>query len=646
MSDIFISYARSTEAEAQRIAEALRALGYGVWRDDEIPAHKAFGKVLEERLAAAKAVLVLWSADAAQSDYVRSEASRARSMGKLVQLTLDKSPLPMPFDQIQCADLRDWAGDPKAPGWRKVVGSVADLVGAVALAAPSGPLAGAAVKPAEPLLAVLAFDNLSGDPEMAYFSDGVSEEILQTVARGADLKVIGRGSSFQFRGADKAAAHVGAALKATHVLDGSVRRSGDRVRISANLIECARETTLWSERFDHDLSDVFALQDEIAGTVAAALKVAFAPAAPAEGIDPAAYNFYLKARELWSQDFEPEARRSAIGLLEATTALAPKFARAWEFLATLRAEVLQFDPPEESHAVLRAHVVTAAQTALKLDPSLGGAHQALGQLEAKGRFVEREAFHRKALSVSPKDSTVLLSASLFFAELGQVSESLEFIAQGYQLDPMRPRVANWYGNMLDIVGRFEDARAFWKKVCDLWPDNQVITLNAIYAAANHSDWGRFDELIAHVRERGLGTRTLRGSIAYGRQTRDPTPEVRARALAQARNTLARTGTLRALEFTRLYKLGLTDEAFELIDQASFAYMFDPEQRSFNGIISTANLFSARSNSAMMRDVRFVGFCAKLGLVDYWVTTGRWPDCADKVPYDFRSEARRLAGAEA
>ena len=94
--------------------------------------------------------------------------------------------------------------------------------------------------PAEPLLAVLAFDNLSGDAEMAYFSDGVSEEILQTVARGAELKVIGRGSSFQFRGRDKAAAHVAAALKATHVLDGSVRRSGNKVRIAANLIECER----------------------------------------------------------------------------------------------------------------------------------------------------------------------------------------------------------------------------------------------------------------------------------------------------------------------------------------------------------------------------------------------------------------------
>src|SRR5215471_13474136 len=108
--------------------------------------------------------------------------------------------------------------------------------------------------PKEPLLAVLAFDNLSGDPEMTYFSDGVSEEIQETVARGSALKVIGKASSFQFRGADKAASNVGAALNATHILDGSVRRSGQRVRISAQLVECARSTTLWSNRFDRDLT--------------------------------------------------------------------------------------------------------------------------------------------------------------------------------------------------------------------------------------------------------------------------------------------------------------------------------------------------------------------------------------------------------
>src|SRR5579863_8873332 len=104
MSEIFISYARSTEPAARRIGEALRALGHGVWRDDELPAHRAYSEVIEERLTAAKAVVVVWSAEAVKSEWVRSEADRARLDRKLVQLSVDGARLPMPFDQIQCAD--------------------------------------------------------------------------------------------------------------------------------------------------------------------------------------------------------------------------------------------------------------------------------------------------------------------------------------------------------------------------------------------------------------------------------------------------------------------------------------------------------------------------------------------------------------
>src|SRR5262245_18546423 len=108
MSDVFISYARSTAATAQAAAKALRSLGYSVWIDDELPAHRAYGKVIQEQVTAAKTVLVLWSADAMESEWVLSEAERAREAHKLVQVAIDGSRPPMPFDQIQCADLRGW----------------------------------------------------------------------------------------------------------------------------------------------------------------------------------------------------------------------------------------------------------------------------------------------------------------------------------------------------------------------------------------------------------------------------------------------------------------------------------------------------------------------------------------------------------
>lgn len=136
MTDSFISYARSTAREAQAVAEALRALGYGVWRDDELPAHRAYAEVIEERLQSAKAVVVIWSAEAVKSQWVQSEADRAREDNKLVQLTVDGIRLPMPFDRIQCADLSGWTGDLDAPGWHKVVASVGELAGTASAPTP------------------------------------------------------------------------------------------------------------------------------------------------------------------------------------------------------------------------------------------------------------------------------------------------------------------------------------------------------------------------------------------------------------------------------------------------------------------------------------------------------------------------------
>ena len=641
MSDVFISYARSTAKQARAAAEALRALGYSVWLDDELLAHHAYTHAIEEQLTAARAALVIWSAEAVKSEWVLSEADRAREEHKLVQLTVDGARLPMPFDQTQCADLTGWSGDANAAGWRKVVASVAGLIGPSIAGPPSAPAASS-----RPLLAVLAFDNLSGDADLLYFTDGVSEEILQTVARGAELKVIGRGSSFQFRGAEKAAAHVARALKATHVLDGSVRRSGTKVRIAANLIDCAGETTLWSERFDRELSDVFALQDEIAAAVAAALKIAFAPAAPAEAVDPAAYNLYLKARETRNRGLlSPTTVVGVIKLLEEATTLAPRFARAWEFLAGMQVEHLRFDRQAQP-AVERAYVVAAAETALKLDPGLGAAYQALGQLEPFGHFAEREALHLKALEVAPNDPTVLTNASLFFAEVGRIRDALKYAKQAYTLDPVYPWAANWYAVTIEFAGHDEECRALWKELCERWPDNEMIAWGAVCAAVDYGDWALFDELVGAPPAKAFNSRTWRDAVVWGEAQRDPSPAALARFLKSARGRLARNGVLPISTFAALHGLGLAEETFGLVAESSFAHMFDPDKGSPDGASGPSIMFNVNQPGPMMHDIRFVGLCAKLGLCDYWAATDRWPDCAGDgvLPYDFKAEARRLAAS--
>src|SRR3954451_20379648 len=129
MSEVFVSYARSDEPMAARVADALRAEGLQVWRDDELPAHRAYADVIQERLNSAKAVVVLWSAEAARSQWVRAEADAARAAGRLVQAAVDGTIPPLPFNQIQCADLGSWEGNVEAPGWRKLRDSLRSLLG-------------------------------------------------------------------------------------------------------------------------------------------------------------------------------------------------------------------------------------------------------------------------------------------------------------------------------------------------------------------------------------------------------------------------------------------------------------------------------------------------------------------------------------
>ena len=270
MSEIFISYARSTADQAQAVAEALRGLGYDVWRDDELPAHRAYAEVIEERLTTAKAVVVVWSAEAVKSEWVQSEADTARTDHKLVQLTVDGSKLPRPFDRIQCADMAGWTGDLEAPGWRKVAASVAELIGGTA----AQPRPGPAIRKLS--ICVLPFANISDDPQQEYFSDGISEDIITDLSKVSALSVVSRNTAFTFKGKSVEVPEVARELGVSHVLEGSVRKAGGRVRITAQLIDGSNDSHIWAERYDRDLTDIFALQDEISEAIVKALKLRLA----------------------------------------------------------------------------------------------------------------------------------------------------------------------------------------------------------------------------------------------------------------------------------------------------------------------------------------------------------------------------------
>jgi TolB-like protein len=275
MPDVFVSYDHARSAEAGQIAQVLRDLGYAVWRDDDLPVHRDYSDVIEERLRTSKAVLVLWSGEAVKSSWVRAEAEVAREAGTLVQLNLDPVPLPLPFNRIQCADLCGWTGDLQAPAWRKVVESVADLVGAAAEHATGGDIASAPLAlPDKPSIAVLPLTNLSSDAEQEYFADAVTEDLTTALSRWRSFFVIARNSAFAYKGRALDVTRIGRELGVRYLLEGSVRKIGSRVRITVQLVDAADGTHVWADKFDRDLVDILALQDEITEQVAAAIEPA------------------------------------------------------------------------------------------------------------------------------------------------------------------------------------------------------------------------------------------------------------------------------------------------------------------------------------------------------------------------------------
>jgi adenylate cyclase len=406
MSDVFISYARATAKEAQAVADALRALGYGVWRDDELPAHRAYADVIEEQLQSAKAVVVIWSAEAVKSQWVFSEANRAREDGKLVQLTVDVARLPMPFDTIQCADLAGWTGDLETPGWKKVVASIGDLM----VARPA--TATAVGAPGKLSVCVLPFANMSGDPEQEYFSDGISEDIITDLSKVSALSVVSRNSAFQFKGRHVDLRQIARQLEVSYVLEGSVRKAGARVRITAQLIEAARDSHVWAERFDRDLDDIFALQDEISRAIVSALKLKLLPEekvaiAQRGTASPEAYDLDLMARR---HSISGNSDRPTLEAIErlATRAIEidPGYAQAWARLAVTQNTLLG------RHGRAGEDGWAAAERALALDDSLAEAHAVKARLlSVSGRSAEADTEIATALRLDPDSYEVSFSAA-------------------------------------------------------------------------------------------------------------------------------------------------------------------------------------------------------------------------------------------
>jgi adenylate cyclase len=361
-----------------------------VWRDDQLPAHRSYAEVIEERVHGAKAVVVLWSAEATKSQWVRAEADTARTALTLIQASLDGSMPPMPFNQIQCADLKNWDGQRTSPGWRKLVASVSELAGASA--------AGDSTRPSsrDVSICVLPFQNMSGDAEQEYFSDGISEDITTDLSKISALEVIARNTAFTFKGQSVNVGDVAKKLCVTHVLEGSVRKAGDRVRINAQLIDGRSGGHVWAERYDRDLTDIFTIQDEISKSIVRALKLKLLPeekkAIEQRGTtNVEAYNLYLLARQYWVTGNHGDVRREerVMRICSRAVEIDSNYAQAWALLAIAQSGLHYGFSQQVDDGFVAAH------TALAIDSSIAEAHLPMfkrllerGQLDAAAAVLD------------------------------------------------------------------------------------------------------------------------------------------------------------------------------------------------------------------------------------------------------------------
>ena len=520
---------------------------------------------------------------------------------------------------------------------RKVMGTAADSlitvrgVGYRLDLAPDSQtgVAPTAAAPAETTLAVLPFDNLSSDAEMAFFSDGVSEEILGRIARASSLKVIGRTSSFQFRGPNKAKA--AAQLGATHILDGSIQRSQDRVRISANLLDATTLATLWSDHFDRQLQDIFAVQDEIAAAIAEALNASFFPVAAAS-IKPAAYDLYLRARERVTSVAQMERN---VASLEHVVQIAPEFAAGWGTLAYRRAE-LMMHRPYPTRAVSRANVEAELARCRMLDPGHPDALAAAWlQLSPFGCFITQEAAF-SSNAHSDLESVDMMTAYAYFLEcVGRGDDAAAQAERAVTLDSLNPYAVGIHGQALWRAGHFAKGRDVLEHVHTKWPDSHHSVAVLIQACIHAQDWEGVKRLTSSARLSLYPLREHVGVIDFGRVMHDGGTRGRRLMFDTICKRTDASGHLDPQVAVIAAELGFVDETYALLDRCRFGPAGVIEDVMGMHAYRTLLLFT-KAYTALRADPRFAHLCARLGLVEYWLETQNWPDCAADVPYDFKA----------
>lgn len=668
MADVFVSYARGDEPLARAIAEHLEAAGFSTWWDSALLPHNSFANVIEDEIRQAKAVLVVWSEAAVKSQWVRAEAELARGDGKLIQISVDRSRIPLPFNQYQTADLSRWRGDAADGQWRKVLASVAHFVGnSASSAAPASTTpaargrrpgarkamlaaAGAAVlvlaggglffvrgmdrgQARGTRIAVQPFQTIGDARQLGDFAAELSDS-LQNVLTNDQLQTLSPAEAATLQGSDVARRlkDLGVGL----MFSGTVEDTGRDLAVSMRLDDPVQHATLWTAELSQPLAQAQQLQARVGALTVAVLNCSSQALAPNVRISDAALQAFLHACELSeTSDHGQSGLRAAYAMLDAmrkAASEAPDFAPAHSMLAKHLAFVVPLMPADQA-ASLRSEADQQAKVALKLDPKDPDGFVALGLLAPPLDFAGREALFRKSLASNPGWPHANGFLGIVMTDVGRLDDAEALFERAAAANPQSVDWTQEAAAGLVRIGQTDQADRDLAKFAQLWPNNVDLLDIQLDSFVAQKRWG--DALALLDRAGDFGASVSPGWVAGFRTLLKTLQSGDAEARNSLRESLiASSGSDPQQAISRLSLLGFEDDAFAIGARYSPGpsdgpwFLFQPE------------------TGGLRRDPRFMQLAARFKLIDYWRRTGHWPDfCRDPgLPYVCTQEAAKVVAS--
>jgi tetratricopeptide (TPR) repeat protein len=671
MADVFVSYARGDQRLAQTVAKHLTDGGFTVWWDTELLPHNRFATEIEDQIRAAHAVLVIWSRTAATSPWVRAEAELARAEGKLIQVSVDESTIPLPFNQYQCADLRHWHGNEVDPQWRKVLASVAHFtsngtadspppsvptraasgmrrlprgsrklalagLGAIALAGGALSLfwSSHAAQARGARIAVQPFRTIGGSSALDDFAAGLSNS-LQNVLTQDQLQTLSPAEAETLKGDDLAsrARTLGVGL----MFSGNAQTKGTDIDVEMRLDDPVQHATLWTAEISGPAAQSDQLQARVGALTLAVLNCSAQALAPNVRIGDPALQAFLHACELsQTASHGLVGSRAAYAMLDAMRQAAreaPDFAAAHSVLAKHLAFVAAYHLLDNV-VPIREEAASEAHRALELDSKDPDGFVALGLLAAPLDFAKRESLFRQALASNPSWPHANGFLGNVMTDTGRLHEAATLYQRAASVNQQSNDWAIEAAGGLIRIGDTQEADRELAKLYQIWPmdaENLRYQMQSFIAQKRWSDATKLldragdfpndfsPSWIADWRE-------LFAALNYN----DPVTRESVR-----KNLIGSANSDPQHAIYGLALLGFVDDSFfvalhqmpvDASSEEAAGFMFDPEA------------------APLRRDPRFMALAARFGLVDYWRRTGNWPDfCRDPgLPFSCIQEAAKVA----